>query len=158
MNEYYFFIERLNSKDDKEIKISSMPFNVTVMENLCNLQMIRDINFSFLTKPCKEYIFRIIAVKKYSKYLQKALSNLINFLELNNNELPNDQDEYILVKEFKMNMESNEESQVEYKDDYISCKFWKHDMKNNEYFYSNPQIEIDYIKLIELVNNFINMS
>lgn len=156
MDEYHFFIERLNSEDDKEIKLSSMPFNVTVTDNLCNLQMIRDINFSFISKPSKEYVFKIIAVKRCSRYFQKALSNLVDFLELTDNQFPNDQDQFILVKQFKTNMESDEKSQVEYTDDHINCKFWKHGMKKGEYYYSNPQIQIDYIKLTELVNDFIN--
>lgn len=156
MDEYHFFMERLISEDDKVVKLSSMPFNVTVTENLCNLQMIRDINFSFITKPSTEYVFRIVAVKRCSRYLQQALSNLVDFLELTDNQFPNDQDQFILVKQFKMNMESDEQSQVEYTDDDITCKFWKHEMKQGKYYYSNPQIEIDYIKLTELVNDFIN--
>lgn len=156
MDEYHFFIERLESEDDKEIKLSSMPFNVTVTENLCNFQMIRDINFSFIAKPSKEYVFRIIAVKRCSRYFQKALSNLVDFLELTDNQFPNDQNQFILIKQFKMNMELEEESHVKYTDDDITCKFWKHEMKQSEYYYSNPQIQIDYIKLNELVNDFIN--
>lgn len=54
-----------------------------------------------------------------------------------------------------MNMESDEESRVEYKDDQIVCKFWKHLMKQGKYYYSNPEIMIDYIKLTEMVNNFL---
>ena len=156
MDEYYFFIERLKSEDDKEIKLSSMPFNVTVTENLCNLQMIRDINFSFITTPSTEYLFRIVAVKKSSGYLQEALSNLIDFLKQNDNQFPNDQDQFILVKQFKTNMELDDLSHFKYRDDDIICKFWKHEMKQGVYYYSNPQIQIDYIKLTELVNDFIN--
>ena len=155
MDQYYFFMERLLSEDDKEVKLSSMPFNVTAINNNCNFQMIRDVNFSFLSKPDTEHIFRLIAVKKCGQYLHKTLSDLLTFLESTNNILPNDQVDYILVKQFKMNMESDKETHVIYDDDDILCSFWKHEMKQGKYYHSNPQIEIDYIKLTQLVNNFV---
>lgn len=155
MDEYYFFIERLSSAYDKEIKLSSMPFNVTITKNFCKFQMIRDVNFSFLSKPEREHTFRLIAVRKCSKYLQTALSDLVDFLESTDNQFPNNQTEFILIKQFTTNMESDKESQVIYIDDDLTCKFWKHKMKQGNYYHSNPEIEIDYIKLTQLVNNFV---
>lgn len=157
MNKYYFFIERLISEDDKVIKLSSIPFNVITNNNMCELLMIRDINFSFITNPNANYIFRIIAVKADSINFQKELSDLLNFLQINNNKFNNLQNKFILLKQFKMkmNMRSDDDSYVKYKDDDITCKFWKHEVKDGNFYYSNPQINIEYNKLIELINNFI---
>lgn len=173
MDEYIFFIERLNSEEDEEIKLSSMPFIVSVIDNLCIFQMIRDLNFFFTSKDTnveREYIFRIIAVKKDPKHIniQQSLSELLDYLKSTNNKFlidtlhdhdNNNHNKFILVKQFKMKMGSNdlddldEGRHVKYTDEDLSCSFFKKMLKDNNYYYSNPQLTIDYIKLNELVNN-----
>lgn len=156
MNNYTFFIERLYSNDDKDIKLSSMPFNITVIENDCFLQMIRDISFSFLSREDNSCILRLIGIRNDGRKLVKIVSNLIDFLKFNDNRIPNNQTEVILIKQFSINLKSdNQENAAIYNDHQIKCTLWKHIMKDDKFYFSNPQIKLDYNTLTQMVNNFV---
>lgn len=155
MNNYTFFIERLYKNDDKDIKLSSMPFNITVTDNNYFLQMIRDISFYFLSREDQSIIFRLICIRNNGRKLGNLFCDLLDFLEFNNNSIPNDQTEVILVKQFSINLNSDEEDSVIYEDDDINCRLWKHKMKDDKFYFSNPQIKVEYNKLMQMVNNFV---
>lgn len=155
MDNYTFFIERLYSNDDKDVKLSSMPFNITVTGNDCFLQMIRDVSFSFLSREDSSCILRLIGIRNDGRKLAKIVSDLLDFLEFNDNRIPNDQTEVILVKQFSIDLKSNEEDAAIYNDHQIKCRLWKHVMKDEKFYFSNPQIKLDYNTLTQMVNNFV---
>lgn len=155
---YSYYIERLNQIGDPKVKVSTVPFHGSVYEGTANLQMIRDISFSFLAKEGESYIFRLIAIKKPERWgvnVDLLTADLVEYLTQNRNLILNNQSDVILLKTFKMTVDKEHDCTFPiYEEDGLTVTIWRAPMKGKLY-YANPTVIVKTEVLDRLINNFI---
>lgn len=80
-NNYYFFLQDISHPD--KILFSGMPFFIADQDRTLKLQMLRDVDFSFLSFNGNKHRFRLMAVNKDKGKYMIVLNTLVKKLMKN---------------------------------------------------------------------------